>query len=50
VTMLRARRVRIESDRQAPLLVDGDLVGTTPAVFEVMPSAIEVLVPQGAQG
>lgn len=45
VTMLRARRVRIESDRQAPLLVDGDLAGTTPASFEVMPSTIEVLVP-----
>jgi len=46
VAMLRARRVVVESDPPLPVLVDGEVVGTTPAEFTLAPHAIEVIVPQ----
>ena len=45
VTMLRARHIRVESIPPLPLLVDGEVVGTTPAEFTVLPAAIEFLFP-----
>ena len=38
VTVLRARRVRVEPSRPLPLELDGELPGTTPATFEVVPA------------
>jgi len=44
---LRGRAIRIarrRGRRQLPLHADGDVVGATPAEFEVMPAALRVLV------
>ncbi|HZO90356.1 MAG TPA: diacylglycerol kinase family protein [Chthonomonadaceae bacterium] len=49
VTMLRARHIHIECDPPLPALVDGEVVGTTPAEFTLTPRAIEVIAP-GAPG
>ncbi|MCW5940978.1 MAG: diacylglycerol kinase family lipid kinase [Fimbriimonadaceae bacterium] len=38
-----ARWVRVESDPPMPVLVDGEVVGTTPATFTIRPRAIRVL-------
>jgi diacylglycerol kinase (ATP) len=43
--MRTAQRVRVESTPPAPVLVDGDVMGTTPAEFRVYPAAIEVILP-----
>jgi diacylglycerol kinase (ATP) len=40
-----AKRVEIECDPPALLDLDGDLFGTTPAVFTVCPGALQVLTP-----
>jgi len=45
VTMLRGQHVTLEGDEPVPMLVDGDLFGSTPAEIRVMPGALEVLVP-----
>jgi YegS/Rv2252/BmrU family lipid kinase len=45
VTVLRARRVRVEPSRPLPLELDGELPGTTPATFEVVPGALRLRVP-----
>lgn len=39
----RARRVEIESEQPIGLEADGELAGTTPAVFEIMPGALHVI-------
>lgn len=44
VVMRRARRVEIWCDRDWPVLVDGELVGTPPITFEVVPHAVDVIV------
>ncbi len=44
---LRCRRVRIESDRELPVLVDGELLGTTPVEFEAIPNALKFALPSG---
>lgn len=44
----RARQVRVEADRPVRVHADGDLVGTTPAVFDVLPGAIQVVLARGA--
>jgi YegS/Rv2252/BmrU family lipid kinase len=44
---MRGRRVRVvrrRGRRQLPLHADGSVVGATPAQFEIMPSALRVLV------
>ncbi len=43
--MQTAREVTVESDPPVPVLVDGDVMGTTPAHFRVYPCAIEVILP-----
>ena len=45
ITMLQARHVRIESTPALPLLIDGEVIGTTPAEFTLLPAAIEFLFP-----
>ncbi len=44
VTFHRAKKVRIEPQRASPLLVDGEVLGTTPVDIEVLPGAMQVLL------
>jgi diacylglycerol kinase (ATP) len=39
------RQVRIETDREAPVMVDGEIWGTTPCDIEVVPGAVNVIIP-----
>ena len=39
----RARRVEIDGDQPIGLEADGELAGTTPAVFEIVPAALQVI-------
>jgi diacylglycerol kinase (ATP) len=40
IVELRAQRVRVETDPQVTLEADGEVLGSTPATFEVIPGAI----------
>jgi diacylglycerol kinase (ATP) len=44
IVELRASRLRIETDTPFPVEADGEVVGTTPATFEVIPGPIQVKV------
>jgi diacylglycerol kinase (ATP) len=46
VTMRRAASIRLESNRPLPVLVDGDVLGTTPAEIDMLPCALRVLFPR----
>jgi len=41
----RGRRIEVESDYPIPLDVDGEGPGTLPAIFEVIPQALDLMVP-----
>ena len=45
VTTWRSSRVEVASDERVLIDVDGEMSGTLPAVFEVLPKAISVVVP-----
>jgi YegS/Rv2252/BmrU family lipid kinase len=45
VTILRAREVRVSSDRPFAVYADGDPIAQTPATIGVLPAAIRVLCP-----
>ena len=45
VSYFPSRHVTVESDPPAVLDIDGDVFGTTPAVFEVCPRAVQILCP-----
>lgn len=45
VKSIPVRRVRMEADVPVPIQLDGDPQGWTPAEFDVLPGAIEVVVP-----
>ncbi|MDI9637407.1 diacylglycerol kinase family lipid kinase [Kamptonema cortianum] len=45
VESFRGKSIRIESAVDAPVLADGEEIGTTPVEFEVVPRALKVLVP-----
>lgn len=47
VQCLRAKKIRVECDREVAAQVDGDPAGFTPANVEVHPLALKVLVPPG---
>lgn len=49
VRMLRASRVRVEADRRVMVYADGERVGPAPAVFDIVPSALPVVVGPGAR-
>ena len=49
VMMRRARKVELWCDRPWPVLVDGELVGTAPMAFEIVPRAVEVIANGFAQ-
>jgi diacylglycerol kinase family enzyme len=46
VESLCGRKIRIESDVPVPIQVDGDSAGSTPAEIEVLPGALEIVVPR----
>lgn len=48
VELLRSSRVSIDAAEQLPLEVDGEPIGTTPARFEIVPSALRLRVPAPA--
>ena len=45
VEVVRTARVAVDSSERLPIEVEGEQVGTTPAVFEVVPGALRVRVP-----
>jgi diacylglycerol kinase (ATP) len=50
VRMMRARRVAVESNRLVPVYADGERIGPLPAIFEIRPSALPVVVGPDAKG
>jgi diacylglycerol kinase (ATP) len=46
ITMRHARSVRVESSEPVPYQVDGDLAGTTPLEFELLPEPFRLVVPR----
>ncbi len=46
VGYVRAQRVTIVTNPPQKLMLDGDLIGTTPATVECIPNAIAVIVPE----
>jgi diacylglycerol kinase family enzyme len=46
VDVLRSRRVEVDAAEHLPIEVEGEQVGTTPAVFELVPGALRVRVPR----
>jgi diacylglycerol kinase family enzyme len=47
VIRLRGREVEIETDPPLPVQFDGDVAGETPVRLEMMPGALQVVVPPG---
>jgi diacylglycerol kinase (ATP) len=45
VEYVRARRVEVDCDEPLPIEVDGEQPGTMPVVFDVVPGALELIVP-----
>ena len=50
VRMLRGTRVSMEANRKIQLYADGERVGPLPAVFELLPGALNVVVGPDAKG
>lgn len=50
VRMMRARRVAVSSNRLVPVYADGERIGPLPAVFQVQPGALAVVVGPDAKG
>ena len=44
--MLRSARVAVDAAEHLPIELEGEQVGTTPAVFELVPGALRVRVPR----
>lgn len=44
VSVVKAKKVEIDSERQIAVQVDGDLAGFTPASFSVIPAAINIII------
>jgi diacylglycerol kinase family enzyme len=47
VEVVRSARVAVDAGERLPIEVEGEQVGTTPAVFEIVPGALRVRVPAG---
>lgn len=47
VTMLRGKRVEVSAERPFQVYGDGERIGSLPAVFEVVPAALPVVMPGG---
>ncbi len=50
VHRFRCRRVRLEAERPAKVHGDGELLGESPAEFEVIPGAVRVMAPVEREG
>lgn len=48
VEMRRAAKVRLQSAPPLPVLADGEVLGSTPATFEMKPRAVEIWTPRQA--
>lgn len=46
LTVRKIRRLRIESERGQPAMVDGEVWGTTPVDIDVVPGAVQLIVPE----
>jgi diacylglycerol kinase family enzyme len=46
VDVVRSARVEVDADERLPIEVEGEQIGTTPAVFEIVPGALRVRVPR----
>lgn len=46
----QGRQIEVHADPPLPVEVDGDLIGTTPFIAEVLPGALTVLVPSPVTG
>lgn len=49
VTMLKGKNLKIEANRRMTVFADGELVGSLPAVFTVLPKALPVVVGPNAK-
>jgi diacylglycerol kinase (ATP) len=49
VTMLRGRRVTAEANRRIQVYGDGERIGSLPAIFEIRPDALRLVVGPGAK-
>jgi YegS/Rv2252/BmrU family lipid kinase len=47
VDVVRSKRVDVDAQERLPIELEGEQVGTTPAVFEVVPGALTIRVPPG---
>jgi diacylglycerol kinase family enzyme len=45
VEVVRSARVAVDAGERLPIELEGEQVGTTPAVFEVVPGALRVRAP-----
>jgi diacylglycerol kinase (ATP) len=45
VSSQTGKLVKLESENPMPILIDGELFGTTPATFQVMPGTVRIFVP-----
>lgn len=43
IRIVKGRRIALASDRPLPLLIDGDIIGTTPLEVDVVPAALRVV-------
>lgn len=50
VMIRRARKVSASSERQVAFHLDGDVVGNLPVTFEILPLALDVIVPESYSG
>jgi diacylglycerol kinase (ATP) len=50
IQMHRGRRISVEANRRLQVYADGERVGPLPAIFEVMPAALPVVVGPKAKG
>jgi diacylglycerol kinase (ATP) len=47
IELLRTGSVSVDAPERLPIELDGEQIGTTPATFQIVPSAIRVRVPAG---
>jgi len=45
ILCLRASRLRITTESPRPVVIDGEIMGTTPVEIECIPQALTVLTP-----
>ena len=45
VTMLRAKNIAVDANPPQPLLIDGEVIGTTPATISLLPAALPFMTP-----